>query len=74
MISEHRLYSTFGELLYLVAMSDGVVTENEVNKLDEILKEHPASENIKWSFNYELNSNNSIEYLYKKIIETFFIF
>ena len=71
MISEHRLYSTFGELLYLVAMSDGVVTENEVNKLDEILKDHPASENIKWSFNYELNSNNSIEDLYNKIIETY---
>lgn len=47
-------------------MSDGVVTENEVNKSDEILKEHPTSENIKWSFNYELNSNNSIEYLYEK--------
>ena len=71
MISEHRLYSTFGELLYLIAMADGVVTENEIQKLDEILNNHPASESIKWSFNYELNSNNSIEDLYKKIIETY---
>jgi len=71
MISEHRLYQTFGELLYLVAMADGVVTKNEVDKLDEILKDHPASENIKWSFNYEMKSNNSIDDLYKKIIETY---
>ncbi|MFD0963178.1 TerB family tellurite resistance protein [Pseudofulvibacter geojedonensis] len=71
MISEHRLYQTFGELLYLVAMADGVVTKNEIDKLDEILKDHPASENIKWSFNYEMQSNNSIDNLYKKIIETY---
>lgn len=71
MITEHRLYSTFGELLYLVAMADGVVTNNEIKKLDEILKDHPASESIKWSFNYEMKSNNSIEDLYKKIIETY---
>lgn len=71
MISEHRLYQTFGELLYLVAMADGVVTQNEIEKLDEILRDHPASEKIKWSFNYELISNNSIEDLYKKIIETY---
>ena len=71
MISEHRLYSTFGELLYLVAMADGIVTNNEINKLDEILKDHPAAEGIKWSFNYEMDSNNSIEDLYKKIIETY---
>ena len=41
MISRDRLYQTFGELLYVIAMSDGVIQEKESEVLEEILKAHP---------------------------------
>lgn len=71
MVSKHRLYQTFGELLYVVAMSDGVIQKEEVETLDEILKAHPKSKEIQWSFFYEQGQNNNIELLYKNVIEVF---
>ncbi|MAQ76105.1 MAG: permease [Aquimarina sp.] len=71
MVSKHRLYQTFGELLYVVAMSDGVIQKEEVETLDEILKAHPKSKEIQWSFFYEQGQNNDIELLYKNVIEVF---
>jgi len=71
MISRHRLYQTFGELLYLVAIADGVISKEEIDELNIILKDHPELENIKWSFNYEMNNNTSVDLLYKRIIETY---
>ena len=71
MVSKHRLYQTFGELLYVLAMSDGVIQKEEVKTLDEILKGHPKSKEIQWSFFYEQSQDNDIEMLYKKVIEVF---
>ena len=71
MITKHRLYQTFGELLYLVAIADGIVSNDEIEKLKDILKDHPASEDITWSFNYEMKNNTSIDELYKKVIEIY---
>ncbi|WP_109301818.1 permease [Aquimarina sp. AU474] len=71
MVSRERLYQTFGELLYVIAMSDGVIQKEEVETLEEILKGHPKGKDIKWSFDYESNNQNDIETLYKKIIEVF---
>ena len=71
MVSKHRLYQTFGELLYVLAMSDGVIQKEEVETLDEILKAHPKSKEIQWSFFYEQSQNNDIELLYRKVIEVF---
>lgn len=71
MINDHRLYQTFGELLYLVAIADGIISKEEIDMLNIILKDHPQLETIKWSFNYELAHNNSVDDLYKKIIETY---
>jgi len=65
------LYQTFGELLYLVAIADGVISKEEIDELNIILKDHPELENIKWSFNYEMNNNTSVDLLYKRIIETY---
>ena len=70
-ISKHRLYKTFGELLYLVAIADGVIEPSEIEALDKILQGHPELEEIKWSFEYEMKNNDSVEYLYKRIIETY---
>ena len=71
MITKHRLYQTFGELLYLVAIADGVIKDEEIEGLNAILKDHPELESIKWSFNYEMTHNTSVDVLYKRIIETY---
>ncbi|WP_025741962.1 tellurite resistance TerB family protein [Aquimarina pacifica] len=71
MVSKDRLYQTFGELLYVIAMSDGVINKEEINVLEEILKSHPRGEEIKWSFDYENEHSTDIETLYKKVIEVF---
>ncbi|RZS99137.1 TerB family tellurite resistance protein [Aquimarina brevivitae] len=71
MASEDRVYQSFGELLYVIAMSDGVIQKEELEKLDEILKGHPKAKEIQWSFLYEQDKNNDIELLYRKVIEVF---
>ena len=71
MVSRDRLYQTFGELLYVIATSDGVIEKEEVSVLEEILKAHPKGQEIKWSFDYENKNQNDIETLYKKVIEVF---
>ncbi len=71
MVSRERLYRTFGELLYVLAMSDGIIQKEEVETLEEILKGHPKGKDIKWSFDYESTNQNDIEGLYKKVIEVF---
>lgn len=71
MVSKERLYRTFGELLYVIAKSDGVIQKEEVNTLEEILKGHPRAKDIKWSFDYETENETDIETLYKKVIEVF---
>lgn len=71
MVSRDRLYQTFGELLYVIAMSDGVIQKEELTSLEEILKAHPKGQEIKWSFDYEHTNQNDIEILYKKVIEVF---
>ena len=71
MVSRDRVYQTFGELLYVIAMSDGVIQKKEVETLEDILKGHPKGKDIKWSFDYENENQNDVETLYKKIIEVF---
>lgn len=71
MVNKERFYQAFGELLYVVAMEDGLLQKEEVNMLEEILKDHPMAKEIKWSFNYEKNRKNSVEMLYKKVIEVY---
>lgn len=71
MVSRDRFYQTFGELLYVVAMEDGFIQKEEAKMLEEILKEHPMAKEIKWSFDYEKKRRNSVEMLYKKVIEVY---
>ena len=37
MTDTEKLYETMGELLYVLAKADGVIQEEEVNKLNELL-------------------------------------
>lgn len=71
MVNKERLYQTFGELLYVVAKSDGVIQKQETDTLHEILKTHPKGEEIRWSFDYEKDNENDIDLLYKKVIQVF---
>lgn len=68
MSDQAKLYETLGELLYVVAKADGVIQDDERNKLDEILKGHAWATDIKWSFDYEESKENSIEEVYEKVI------
>jgi hypothetical protein len=44
---------------------------DELEKLDEILAAHPWANEIKWSFNYEMKKGHSIDFLYRKVVDTF---
>lgn len=63
-----KLYDAFGELLYVLAKSDGEIQESERETLNNILANHPWSKEIIWSFNYESNKENNLEDIYKKVI------
>ena len=68
MIKRERLYDAFGELLYAIAMADGSIQEEEVATLENLLKSHPWAGEIQWSFNYELNKNNSLDDVFEHAI------
>lgn len=48
--SPEKLYEAFGELLYVIAMADGLIQENEITALEQVLAENPWAADIKWSF------------------------
>ncbi len=68
MKSTHKLFESFGELIYVVAMADGAIQKEELTIIEKRLSTHKWGKEIKWSFDYEVSKNNSIEYLYKKVI------
>lgn len=70
MTEKERLYEALGELIYVVAMADGVVQKEEMEALTSILEGHSWAENIQWSFDYEQNKGHDIEALYQKVIHT----
>ena len=62
------LYDAFGELLYVLAKADGEIQKEEVDELQKILKAHPWSKEIIWSFNYEAKRENKVEDVYQKVL------
>jgi uncharacterized tellurite resistance protein B-like protein len=68
MTNKSYLYDAFGELIYLVAMADGGIQQEEISALEKILNNHPWAKEISWSFNYEASKNNDPEDIYKKVI------
>ena len=70
MVSKTRLYDAFGELIYSIAVADGIVDPEEVEALHKILAGHPWAKEIEWSFNYELAKGNSLKDTYLKALET----
>ena len=68
-MNKEKLYEAFGELIYAVAMVDGVIQQEEKDALDKILRGHSWANEIKWSFNYEMEHRNFIDYLYNKVVD-----
>lgn len=68
MTDQEKLYETLGELLYAVAMADGVIQQEEKIALNKILKDHNWSSEINWSFNYEVSKGQDVQDIYKKAI------
>lgn len=68
--AREKLYEAFGELLYMVAIADGVIQPGEMAKLREILSDHPWAEEIQWSFEYEMRKKHDLDALYRKVART----
>ena len=63
-----KLIEALGELIYVVAMADGIIQKEELEVIEKKLADHKWGEDIKWSFDYEVKNNGSVEELYKKVI------
>lgn len=68
MKNTEKLIEAFGELIYVVAMADGAIQKEELEVIEAKLANHKWGEDIKWSFDYEVKKDRSIEDLYKKVI------
>jgi hypothetical protein len=68
MINKEKLYEAFGELVYVVAMTDGIIQAEEKKALHEIIASHPWASEIEWSFNYEISKHQDLEYLYERVM------
>lgn len=69
MTKKEQLYDAFGELAYVLTMSDGAIQPEEIEKIKSTLQEHPGGEAILWSFNYEARKGRSAEEVYQKVID-----
>lgn len=69
MSNKEKLYDAFGELVYIVAMTDGIIQPEEKKALHDIIANHEWASEIEWSFNYEVEKHQEIDYLYKKVLD-----
>lgn len=68
MTSLEKLYETLGELLYAIAMADGVIQSEERRALEDLLQRHTWASSINWSFNYEEQRGADVQEVYNKVI------
>ena len=71
MVSKARLLDAYGELIYSVAIADGLIQPEEVEKLKIMLQDHPWAKEIQWSFDYEKKHHHTIRDTYLKALDTF---
>ena len=70
MVSKTRLLDAFGELIYAVAIADGVIQPEEIETLNKLLEGHPWANEVQWSFDYELKNQNDLKATYQKALDT----
>ena len=63
-----KLYEVLGELLYTVAIADGIIQDEEISSLNKLLENHAWASEIKWSFNYEASKKTPVDAAYNKVI------
>ncbi len=68
-VPRERLYSAFGEIVYLVAKADGIIEPSEIEKVKEQVKNHELGKELLWSFNYEMKKQNDPAEVYDKAIQ-----
>jgi len=68
MSQKTRLYDAFGELMYVLAMADGVIQPEEKEALTRILENHPYGKEVVWSFNYEAEKKHDLEAVYLRVL------
>ncbi len=68
MSQKTRLYDAFGELMYVLAMADGVIQPEEKEALIRILENHPFGKEVVWSFNYEIEKKHDVEEVYQRVL------
>lgn len=68
MQNTEKLYESFGELLYVVAMADGEIQASELAVITSKLIDHPWGADIQWSFNYEVKKQRDLDMLYDRVI------
>ncbi len=68
MKNTEKLYESFGELLYVVAMADGEIQASELAVITSRLVDHPWGADIQWSFNYEVKKERDLDMLYDRVI------
>ena len=71
MIDKEQLYRAFGELIYAVAKADGLVQNEEIHALKKILAQHSWAKDVQWSFDYEMENETDLKYVYEKALDTF---
>jgi len=69
MRKEEKIYEVLGEMLYVVAMADGVIQAEEKDALQKFFGNHSQGEDIVWSFEYEESHKSSIDDIYNKVID-----
>ena len=70
MVSQARLHDAFGEIIYAVAIADGLIQEEEIKVIDEKLAQFDWGEDAKWSFNWERKKETKLKDAYLKALET----
>lgn len=71
MISKEKLFDAFGELIYAVAQADGLIQNEEISTLKQVLAQHEWAKEVQWSFDYEKNKQTPIQEAYAKALDTF---
>ena len=66
MISQARLYDAFGEIIYAVAIADGLIQKEEVKVIEERLAQFSWGNDAKWSFNWERKKETELKDAYLK--------
>lgn len=69
MRKEEKIYDVLGEMLYVVAMADGVIQKEEKDALEKFFGNHAQGEDVVWSFEYEESHKSNIEEIYEKVID-----